>query len=555
MKTRIIPVGLACWVLMFPGLSASETRAGAGDAPELPPLPANAIAVVYIRAGDIWQSDPLKQFRDLLAKAGPEMLSAFDERFVPAPSSMDRIVVVISKSSKANGQPLITFFLTTSKPFDQERFVKNAMPEAQAEQIGNAKLYVDARTNVAVQVANERAILFGPAEAAREFLQEQGNPDGSLANVAKLATPEAPISLAVNLAAITELPRQRIPEALQPLLEAKLLTATVEISKEQRIKLSLDFPSEEKAKEGEKAAKAGIGMARQALVQARPRMEAMVRGKDPNTAGTLSELPEAIGGLFGLAMIQSYDELLKDLPLERRGSNLVATLQSPPGLVSGPATAAIGIGLLLPAVQKVREAATRVQDANNLKQIAIAMHNYHDVNRHFPPAAICDKEGKPLLSWRVAILPYLEQNNLYQRFKMDEPWNGPNNRKLIRLMPKTYELPGQARPNRMVTHYRVFVGEHAPFDQCNGRRLADILDGTSNTLMVVESAHAVVWTKPDDLHYDPSRPIAKLGVLPNVGFNAAFMDGHVYFFAKMPDEKTLRALITHAGREVISAEH
>src|SRR5438132_8532158 len=88
---------------------------------------------------------------------------------------------------------------------------------------------------------------------------------------------------------------------------------------------------------------------------------------------------------------------------------------------------AILIGLLLPAVQKVREAAGRAQSQNNLKQIALAVHNYHDVYGHFPQD-ITDKNGKPILSWRVAILPFIEQDNVYKMFKLDEPWDSENNK-------------------------------------------------------------------------------------------------------------------------------
>ena len=80
------------------------------------------------------------------------------------------------------------------------------------------------------------------------------------------------------------------------------------------------------------------------------------------------------------------------------------------------------IGLLLAAVQRVREAANQTACRNNLKQIGLAMHNYHSVNNAFPMPAIVDKDGKPLLSWRVAILPFIERGELYNKFHTDEPW-------------------------------------------------------------------------------------------------------------------------------------
>jgi hypothetical protein len=197
----------------------------------------------------------------------------------------------------------------------------------------------------------------------------------------------------------------------------------------------------------------------------------------------------------------------------------------------------------------------RANDAKNLRMIARAMLRHEDEKGKFPSAAICNKDDKPLLSWRVAILPYLGQNELYKRFKLDEPWDGANNRKLLPLMPKIYELSERPKNANSMTYYRVFVGDQAPFDKSKGLSIPDISDGTSDTLMVVEAAEAVPWTKPEDLKYDPDNPLPKLGTRRDGGFIAVFMDTHVHFFAQPPDEKIMRALITHSGREEIDPHY
>src|SRR5262249_51556565 len=159
------------------------------------------------------------------------------------------------------------------------------------------------------------------------------------------------------------------------------------------------------------------------------------------------ELPTAAIALFTLGLLGQTEELLRTLPLERKGNDVQATLHVKPGIHSQMfALSGVSAGLLIPAVQKTREAASRMQNQNNLKEMALAMHNYHDVNGKFPPAAICDKQGKPLLSWRVAILPYVEQDNLYKQFKLDEPWDSEHNKKLIAQMPKVYALPRDPKP-------------------------------------------------------------------------------------------------------------
>ena len=219
------------------------------------------------------------------------------------------------------------------------------------------------------------------------------------------------------------------------------------------------------------------------------------------------------------------------------------------------ATSAIGIGLLLPAVQKVRMAAAGVQGANNLKQLALAMFNYEATYNNFPAHAIYSKDGnKPLLSWRVAILPYIEQNNLYQQFHLDEPWDSEHNKKLIPLMPKIF-IPPNAPPTKEpgMTYYQLFVGGGAGWSaNAKGPRIANFTDGTSNTIMIAEAGEAVIWTKPEDLTYDPQKPLPKLGNIWNpAGFLVAMCDGSVRTVGPKVKQTTLRAAITAAGGEVM----
>lgn len=210
-------------------------------------------------------------------------------------------------------------------------------------------------------------------------------------------------------------------------------------------------------------------------------------------------------------------------------------------------------GLMLPAVQKVRGAAERVQDQNNLKQLALAMHAYNDRNQTFPiDAAIRSKDGKPLLSWRVALLPYMGHDMLYAQFKLDEPWDSPHNKALLTQMPPVFARPND--PNELtqgLTHYRVFVGPKSPFAPGKPVTFGLFKDGTSNTIMIVETADAVPWTKPDEIPYDPNGPLPKLGGHLPGGFNVAMWDGSVRFVSEKIRESTLRALITPDGNEMI----
>jgi hypothetical protein len=202
--------------------------------------------------------------------------------------------------------------------------------------------------------------------------------------------------------------------------------------------------------------------------------------------------------------------------------------------------------------------ADRARSANNLKQIALALHSYHDAFGQFPGAAIYGKGGTPLLSWRVAILPYLEEGGLHKQFRLEEPWDSAHNEKLLAKMPAVYGLPGVKGAPPQATYYRVFTGADTPFNPAVirpgpwplGMQLVRFTDGTSNTLLVVEAGEAVPWTKPDELAYDAKKPLPKLGGLFPEGIHAALADGSVKFLDRKAPEVVLRALITPAGGEV-----
>jgi hypothetical protein len=192
----------------------------------------------------------------------------------------------------------------------------------------------------------------------------------------------------------------------------------------------------------------------------------------------------------------------------------------------------------------------RTKSQNNLKQIALAMHNYESAYRTFPPAAVHSKDGKPLLSWRVLLLPYVEQQNLFMQFKLDEPWDSDHNKQLLAQMPETYApVRGKARDH--ATYYQVFAGKDTIFDGIKGARIADITDGTSNTILIVEAGDPVPWTKPADLAYDADKPLPKLGGMLKDGFNFALADGSVQFCRKKFDDKIFRLMITRNDGQLI----
>jgi hypothetical protein len=241
---------------------------------------------------------------------------------------------------------------------------------------------------------------------------------------------------------------------------------------------------------------------------------------------------------------------LKDLQVRQQGARVEVSARVQVNL----ADAGVAVD---EAVVRVRQAAERVQSQNNLRQLTIAMHNYASANNYrFAPQAVYSPDGKPLLSWRVLLLPYLEQDDLYKAFHLDEPWDSDHNKKLLAKMPKVFAMPG-APAGSSDTHYQGLAGKSAFFDGKKGMRLPqDFPDGTSNTIMFVEAPRAVPWTKPEDVPFDPdpTKPPPKLGGHFRDGFNVGMCDGSTRFLRKTISDATLRAAITRDGGEVLGPD-
>ena len=203
----------------------------------------------------------------------------------------------------------------------------------------------------------------------------------------------------------------------------------------------------------------------------------------------------------------------------------------------------------------VTEYAGRNRCVNNLKRIVLGLHIYHDVHRKFPAQANYDPQGKPLLSWRVHILPYLGEEKLYKEFHLDEPWDSEHNKQLIARIPAIYRCPSMKWSLKNKTTYLGPVNESAMFTgAADGVPIKDVADGTSNTIFIVDADdnHAVIWTKPEDLQYDPKNPRNGLAGHHEGFIVTAFVDGSVRFLPDTTDNATLLALFTRKGGEVVS---
>lgn len=246
--------------------------------------------------------------------------------------------------------------------------------------------------------------------------------------------------------------------------------------------------------------------------------------------------------------LPKIEEILALSTPEVHGDRLVLTLNEENRGVSALVAA------LKPSLEEIRKEARRHATMNNLRMIGLALHSYHDAHKTFPANAKVSADGKPLLSWRVQILPFLDQQDLYKQFHLDEPWDSAHNRQLIERMPAVFRSPAAKLKDKGLTTYLVPVHKDSVFPDRKAVSIKDITDGTSSTIMVVAAsdARAVIWTKPDDLPLDLQEPAKGLGGPIESGFCALFCDGSVQFLPLPQDPKNLRALFTRAGGEPAS---
>ena len=211
----------------------------------------------------------------------------------------------------------------------------------------------------------------------------------------------------------------------------------------------------------------------------------------------------------------------------------------------------IAIALLLPAVQAAREAARRMQSTNNMKQLALAMHNYNDTYGMLPPAVVTDANGKPLYSGRVLLLPFMEQTPLYQAFKLDEPWDSPSNRKLADVAIPTFRDASAPPGSPGQTDYLIVTGKGTATEPTpGGMKFMSITDGTSNTLFMVEiKGSGVKWSEPRE--FDISQPMSLPPGNHPGGNIVALYDGSVRFISSNTPPTTIHAMATRAGGEVV----
>jgi prepilin-type processing-associated H-X9-DG protein len=522
-----VAAGLMGLLLAFRLGSPSAAPVNAGDAPDgLKLVPPNAVAFVTVDLAALWAK----------AKDKPPAIPELEKGMGLTPGDFNRVTFVTVGSSPGEGG--VGMVVTTTKAFDPTRLMKFLVPRGK-EMKHKDKVYLATGGDHgdAAYALGDRAFFFGEPICVRALIDHslaktaEGSltPDLRLAEkrllVAALDGPSF-LKALVPPMILDNLPEEAAP--FKPLLKMQHATLTGDLDKDASLDARLVFPNEANAKEASKALQAVLDQ------QLRPAYGQLQKAAAKN----LKDAPRL------LALVEEGGTALRDLkPVQKDSAvEMTARVKVDPAVLGET---------LAQMAERVREASARIQGANQLKQIGLAMHNYHDVFAAFPASAIYDKAGRPLLSWRVQLLPYLDEEKLYKEFHLDEPWDSEHNKKLLEKIPEVFAPQKGQTSEKYTTFYQGFVGPDAFFEGKRGIRIASITDGTSNTLMIVEAANAVPWTKPDDLPYNPKKPLPKLGGHFKGGFNALFCDGSVHFIKDSIAKETLHLLIQRSDGQVI----
>jgi hypothetical protein len=597
-------LSLAILIALTP-LAASAQDKGSLP-PELAVVPRDATAFIYLRPAELWHREPVAGLRKLFPDETAGFLKELGddptetESFIilyPTPNSLSDLVEELRDGSGQPGNQLV-FIETTVKPMDRGKVLERVIGKEPVEKKHAGKTYFESQGKTsaisrgAVYFVNERTYVFSVSpEMVKKMLEGLDRPrtEDPLGAALKLAAQKRQVVAGFNAShpaiaraskkfteqlQLLENTHGRVRDpfmaplaAMAPLLEIRSAALALSLGKDMRLEGEAVYPSERHAENV-------AGHFEDALVLFRlfflSHLRAEVRSllqmtihEDEDTVGPLVYAGEVLLSSKRTILKQQrdirpfvlVDLLLKQVEsglrrasVEQRQATLHVKAQFPSDLDSldnrGREEARSMVSAQAPARQLRKS-------SGNLSRLISAILTYHDIHGTLPASAISDKAGKPLLSWRVAILPYLDEQALYQQFKLDQPWDSPHNIKLLPRMPDFYAAPGVSTKVPFTTFYQVFTGPTAMFDLQSKLTLAKITDGPQATIGIVEAQDPVPWTKPADLAYDAKKPLPKLGGVFPEGFHAAFMDGSVRFLSPHPAAATIRAMITFAGGEPV----
>ncbi|REK07469.1 MAG: DUF1559 domain-containing protein [Planctomycetota bacterium] len=526
--------------LAFLALAALAPTVRASEDLDLSYITADAVAAVVLHPKDILASPQLEMLpTEVIGAVGVDYLGV-------DLAEVDVAIGILGMAELAGGQPGLGAVLHFAKPYDSKAVQAKLGPTTVEAKVDDKTYYKPKnRGGFGYYAPDDKTLVVGTEIQLRSMVAARDVDSQLIKLLKQVDTHRSAVAVLdvasvrpfINLA-LSQLPQ--LPDPLNEFLELPQLIEWLSLSIDLREGFAID-----------------VTLAGADAVAAEEIKELVERARtlakqfvETQLIGQLSTSDSAIDGAMAKYLRRVMFKLLDAVEIKQQDAEVQIALFRGDFM---EAVGAVGLAVVMPTLQTAREAARRAQSTNNLRQIGLAMHNHHDAFKRFPPPAIRSKDNKPLLSWRVKILPFVEEMELYKEFHLDEPWDSEHNKKLIERMPDLYASPNVPDEGRTV--YLGIAGAGTFFDPKlkDGLSIRQMIDGTSKTAIVVEAdpERAVEWIKPDDWDYDPDNPMAGLGHLRPGGFNALFADGSVHFISNAVDPAVLRALFSYAGREVV----
>lgn len=527
----------------FLSLITTANFSAVGQAPTLETLvSSDSVVAAVIRPKDLLESDMMELFpHEVIEAYGMEQLGI-------SLKQSSEILFVLEVEKGPQGKPVFGLIAR----FEQPQKFSGMFEEATRKQVSGDETYYaigPARENLFLSFRGKQTMLFGNPRITSQLMKPQSD-GGPLSEVMKKYPATQPIQVYAAINPVRELiktnlpPENQVPPPFQGLLElpdlADYLHMAADLTNEFNIVTRFGATDEAAAKKMRRIQKQSEQNTRMILMA--------------QLANQIKDLSEPMQ----LSINQYADRVLtyvnEQSEPEVEGNELVFRIKPNSSSVQ-IATIGILTGMLLPAVQQVRFASRRTQSMNNLRQLALCALNYESARRHLPQHATYSEDGKPLLSWRVKMLPFMEEQALYDQFHHDEPWDSPHNIKLLDKMPIGFKSPNTNDLGNK-TVYLAFTGDRTLFPTGDPKKkigFADVPDGSSNTILFVEANEdaAVEWTKPADIPFDDKGEVTAVGsLLPN-GFLATFSDGSTHFISSFIDPETLKNLIMRNDGNVV----
>ncbi len=510
-----------------------EDRASADDF-DWRSIADKAFLVAVVRPSHILDSEKMKpmmrklnQILEQTGKASGIKVEQVDEAWVFVDGRSEPLTVIRTKVPVRADETVF-------------QLLKNPQQVAHKER----SYYVDAAKRWAIMVLDARTFVFGTNEAIRETIEKLETEIQSTAWMADFQNSrDGDATVFVNASRLAkangELPPNPAMQMFAHLLkDVDYAVLRANLVGKTQVSATVSAVSSEAAERTAATLQAAFVLG-QNLVR-------MQSNKLANTNEVPEEAREPLKQVFAMANV-----LLGNAKATADGKNVkfVATADE------GGDTAVV-MAILLPAIHAAREAARRTQSMNNLKQVGLAITNYQSTYGSFPPPVILGPDGKTPHSWRVAVLPFIDKQELYERYRLDEPWDSADNVKLLDEMPSIFRSPSDREESQSASYFALtgketVLGTSQPKSHDKGTRVKEIRDGLSKTIMLVEAKNEVPWTKPVDIEIVAEQPLPDLGGWhPNI-FLASFADVAIRIFTKDAEKDTIRKLTTKAGGESV----